>query len=147
MLPPPMDGLQATRVITSEIPSIRVLGRSTTLSMCIPYPVLEPIANELNVQTVFAAGPRDLGTEQEMADAPQRLQRVTVPITVLLGTTELPLGDVVNLQLDDIIRLDGLASDPLTVTVNKKPTFYARPGLRRYGVGVQIVGIVPDESL
>jgi flagellar motor switch protein FliM len=126
---------------------LRVLGRSTTLSMCIPYPVLEPIANELNVQTVFAAGPRDLGTEQEMADAPQRLQRVTVPITVLLGTTELPLGDVVNLQLDDIIRLDGLASDPLTVTVNKKPTFYARPGLRRYGVGVQIVGIVPDESL
>jgi flagellar motor switch protein FliM len=60
--------------------------------------------------------------------------------------TELPLGEVVNLQVDDIIRLDGLASDPLLVTVNNKPTFYARPGLRRHGVGVQIVGLVPDES-
>jgi flagellar motor switch protein FliM len=125
---------------------LRVLGRSTTMSMCIPYPVLEPIAPELNVQTVFATGPREVGTEQELAEAPQRLNRVNVPITVLLGITELPLGEVVNLQVDDIIRLDGLASDPLLVTVNNKPTFYARPGLRRHGVGVQIVGLVPDES-
>ncbi len=126
---------------------LRALGRSTTMSMCIPYPVLEPIAPELNVQTVFAAGPRDQATEQELAEAPQRLNRVNVPLNVLLGTTELALGEVVNLQVDDILRLDGLASDPLIVTVNNKPTFYARPGLRRHGVGVQIVGIVPDESL
>jgi flagellar motor switch protein FliM len=125
---------------------LRALGRSTTISLCIPYPVVEPIAADLNVQNVFAAGPRGANAEHDVADAPQRMQRVSVPLTVLLGVTKLPLGEVINLQLDDIIRLDGLASDPLVVTVNNKPTFYARPGLRRHGIGVQIVGMLPDEN-
>jgi flagellar motor switch protein FliM len=125
---------------------LRILNRQTTVSLCIPYSVLEPIAAELNIQTVYASGPKDASDGVASAEVHQRLQRVTVPIMAQLGTTELPLGEVINLQVDDVIRLDGLASDPLIVAVNKKPTFYARPGLARLGIGVQILGVVPDEN-
>jgi flagellar motor switch protein FliM len=124
---------------------LRVLNRQTTVSLCIPYSVLEPIAAELNVQTVYAAGPKDAESGVDTSEVQQRLQRVTVPVTAMLGSTDLPLGDVINLEVNDVIRLDGFANDPLIVAVNKKPTFFARPGMARLGIGVQILGVMPDE--
>jgi len=122
---------------------MRILDRQTTLSMCIPYSVLEPIAQELNVQTLFAVAQKD--TQLEVADS-MRLHRVQVPLVALLGSTVLPLGEVNSLQVGDVVRLDGLSSDPIIVAVNKRPTFVARPGLGRQGIAVQLLGVLPEEA-
>lgn len=123
---------------------LRIPKRQTTLSLCLPYSVIEPIAQELNVQTLFTVVQHDV-TAEDMAEARGRLQRVAVPVVAQLGSTILPLADVNDLRIGDVIRLDGEASDPLIVTVNKRPTFLARPGLGRQSIGVQILGVVPEE--
>lgn len=122
---------------------LRVHERQTTISMCIPYSVIEPIASDLTMQTLFKAVQREV-TEEESADVARRLQRVTVPLVALMGTTQLPVATVNDLHIGDVLRLDGLAADPLVVTVNNKPTYVARPGLVRHGIAVQILGILHD---
>lgn len=122
---------------------LRIHERQTTISMCIPYSVIEPIASELTVQTLFQSAQREV-SETESAEVQMRLQRVTVPLAALLGTTQLPVATVNDVQVGDVIRLDGLASDPLVLTVNKKPTYVARPGLVRQGIAAQILGILHD---
>ena len=124
---------------------LRIMERQTTMSMCIPYSVLEPIAADLNVQSMFMAAQKE-DSEVESADAPSRLRQVTIPLVALLGSTTLSLGVINDLQADDVIRLDGLATEPIIVSVNKKPTFVARPGLARQGMAVQVLGVLPDED-
>ncbi len=125
---------------------LRIMERQTTMSMCIPYSVLEPIAADLNVQSLFMGSNKEEELGVESMDAPGRLRQVTIPLVAMLGSTMLGLGVINDLQPDDVIRLDGLASEPIIVTVNKKPTFVARPGLARQGIAVQILGVLPDED-
>ncbi len=69
---------------------------------------------------------------------------MAIPVVALLGGTSLSLGTVNDLQEGDVIRLDGLATDPLLLTVNRKPTFVVRPGVMRQRVAVQVLGTVRD---
>jgi len=124
---------------------LRVQDRQTTMSLCLPYSVIEPITPQLNVQSLFTAAQRH-PSEEEVEGARARLQRVSIPVVATLGTTALPLADVNGLQEGDVIRLDGLASDPLVLTVNKKPTYVVRPGLVRGGLAVQILGVLQDQD-
>lgn len=121
---------------------LRVGDRQASMSMCIPYSVIEPIASDLNVQTLFMA-PQGGGSDDEGGND-AHLQRVAIPLVAELGTTSLPLATVNGLQVGDVLRLDGLASDPLIVSVNKRPTFVARPGLARQGLAIQILGVLHD---
>lgn len=125
---------------------LRIHDRQSTVSMCLPYSVIEPVAADLNMQTLFLVAQNE-NEEVESVDAPQRLQRVTIPVAALLGTTALPLATVNSLEVGDVLRLDGLAADPLIVSVNKKPTYVARPGLMRRNVAVQILGVLNDEEV
>lgn len=123
---------------------LRIQNRQTTLSMCIPYSVLEPIAPELTVQTLFAMPQHD-DARMDTGESQAALERVSVPIVALLGSTVLPLGEVNDLQVGDVVRLDGPATDPIVIAVNQKPTFVARPGMGRHGIAIQILGVLPDE--
>jgi flagellar motor switch protein FliM len=125
---------------------LRVGERQTTMSMCIPYSVLEPISADLNLQSLFVAAMKESDADSAQVSAPPRLRQVTIPVVATLGSTTLSLGDVNDLQEDDVIRLDGLASEPIVVTINKRPTFVARPGLAHRGIAVQILGVLPDED-
>jgi flagellar motor switch protein FliM len=121
---------------------MRLHERQTTMSLCIPYSVIEPVASELNMQMLFTTA-RDESAEAGN-DGQLRLQRVTIPLAAILGATELPVAVVNDLRVGDVVRLDGLATDPLIVSVNKKPTYVARPGVVRHNVAVQVVGVLQE---
>lgn len=135
----------ATEPVLLLLFDLRILNRQTTISMCIPYNVLEPMAPELNMQLLFSAPHRDGQQTQEQSETVYGLQRVQVPVVAMLGSTVLPLSKVNDLQIGDVIRLDGPANDPILVSVDRKPKFVARPGQGQHGIGVQILGVLPDE--
>ena len=135
----------ATEPVLLLLFDLRILNRQTTISMCIPFNVLEPLAPELNMQLLFAAPQRDGLRSQEGSETHLGLQKVQVPVVAMLGSTVLPLAKVNDLQLGDVIRLDGPASDPILVSVDQKPKFVARPGQGQHAIGVQILGVLPDE--
>lgn len=120
-----------------------LLEHQTSLSMCIPCSLFEPVAQQLNAQTLVSPASQQADAT-DSADSHPRMQRMAIPVVALLGGTSLSLGTVNDLQEGDVIRLDGLATDPLLLTVNRKPTFVVRPGVMRQRVAVQVLGTVRD---
>ena len=125
---------EATVMLVLEIALFNTTG---TLSMCIPYQVLQPIMDSLTAQVWFGSSQRasddtNLNLGQEMGD-------VALPVTVDLGNTEMPLSALLKLQPGQVIKLNAAADGPLAVRVDQQVKFLARPGLQGKNIAVQIV--------
>jgi flagellar motor switch protein FliM len=57
------------------------------------------------------------------------LSNTFIDVTAILGSTMLPLKDILNLQPGDVIRLNQKIDNPVVVTVNKNKWFLGEPGL------------------
>lgn len=59
----------------------------------------------------------DLRANREIAES---LMDVRVKITVEVGQTRMPIADILNLKIGEMIALSGDAKDPLKIFVNDK---------------------------
>ncbi len=53
-------------------------------------------------------------------DVAESLMDVRVKISVEVGTTRMPIADILNLKIGEMIALAGNAKDPLKIFVNEK---------------------------
>lgn len=131
-----MMGNERVMLLTIEI---NIQGVTGTISIFIPFNTLKPITDILNPH-IWIAGRKE---HQQDPVARQRAIQATmkaiVPVTVLLGTAELQLKDLINLSVGDVIELDSSIDSPLIVKVANKKQFYARVGKSRKRLGVQII--------
>jgi len=67
------------------------------------------------------------------------LERVPLPLTVLVGSVELPMRSLLALRPGDIVRLDQPADKPVQIRVGGKPAFLGRMGLSGRRKAVQII--------
>src|SRR3954453_14360037 len=100
---------EATVMLVLEVSVLRTTG---TISMCIPYQVLQPILENLTSQVWFGGGgaaPKtmDMESRGQMGD---RISQVTLPITVELGDTELSVQSLLELQAGQVLRLNTSAN-------------------------------------
>ena len=100
---------------------------SGLVNLCYPYFTLEPVMAYLNVQTWASRerGKRESQREERML----QLDRVHAPVKVVVGRTTVSLGEVLNLQEGDVLRLDTTLNEDAVVYVGDRPKFLARPGL------------------
>ena len=56
----------------------------------------------------------------------------------ILGTAKLPMKDLSDLQVGDVIRLDQKIGDPLLVTVNGNKWFWGDAGVKKYYKAIRI---------
>ncbi len=109
---------------------------SHRMNLCLPYLLLQPILSLLSATTLFRAPSRTVQTELLQ----QAVEDTSVPVRVELGRAWVPLGDLVGLGSNDVIRLDRRAHEPLQVLVEGVPVFLGRPGRVRGRLAVQILG-------
>ena len=57
------------------------------------------------------------------------------------------LGDVLQLQVNDVIRLDGKATDPLGLRVGNRVKFLCQAGLSEKHYAGSVLEVVQDEGL
>lgn len=126
---------------------VRIFDMQATMSMCVPYAMLEPIVPNLTTQMLFAGSGSGKGNADQ-AGMGMRLAPVRIPLSVELGTTSLLLEDVVQLQVGDVIRLDSRVGIPLSVIINGHAKFTAQPGAvgRHLGVRVEAVHRPTEEA-
>ena len=104
---------------------------SGTISLCIPYSLLEPVREKLQ------AGFQSDTLEVDMVWAQrfkENLMASRVEVLVELGRAEVTAKDVVDLQKGDVILLDQFAADPLKIFVE---------GILKFGSLPRITGIRP----
>jgi flagellar motor switch protein FliM len=134
---------EATVMLVLEVSVFKVTG---TISMCIPYQVLQPVLESLTSQ-VWLGGAQTRASENDSREQMgERISQVTLPITAELGTMNMTVETLLSLAEGTVLRLGTNASGPLAIRVDDRVKFMGQAGLSGKNLAVQIVQAVESDS-
>ncbi|MCH5343637.1 MAG: flagellar motor switch protein FliM [Acetatifactor sp.] len=115
------------------------------VNVCLPFFTLEDIMDKLNTKFWFS-------TMQENKDEnyeeyiESMIRKVDVPIKAVLGKSVISVGEFLNLQIGDCIRLDSKVDNDMDVYVGNIRKFTALPGANGDSYAVRITSVVREEE-
>lgn len=125
--------------------SIKVGSVEGYMNFCIPHFVIEPIMDKLN--TMYRFGYNDEEEESNYKDTLEiSLERAKVPVSAIIGRTNISVNEFISLQPGDIIPLDSYYTSDLDVTVGNLLKFRAKPGINKSKNAIQITSIIRKEE-
>ncbi len=117
--------------------------QETDMYMVFPYSALEPIKEKL--ASIFK-GESMVADSTWVRDINDRAFETSLTLSVELGTTDYPLGDVARWKVGDVVLLPNKVTDPLQITVEEVPKFWGYPGERDGYVSFQIHGALEQKT-
>jgi flagellar motor switch protein FliM len=126
---PPSD------VIISTTFEVELENASGTIALVIPYSTIEPIKNKLNASFQTEGEKVDKEWTSMMED---HLRLASTDVKVHLGEAEITVGDLVNLNVGDIIPLKQDADGELELLLEGVPKFKCLFGVSRGNRAVQV---------
>ena len=122
---------------------VEVEYSSGMISMCLPYAMLEPIRERL--QAGFQS--EQMEVDKVWAERFKKsLVDSSVEMTVELGSTTLPMREVLHMKKGDVIPLDQYATEPLRLAVEGVPKFTCYPGTYKGSQAVRVIGLERENS-
>jgi len=122
-----------------------IIGHSSgMMNICYPVIALEPILPKLASRDLMlneTSSKKSRNTELQVL-----LGGAKVDIEANLGNADLTMGDVLDLQIGDVLRLSSAANDVVTVSVDGKERFKGEIGLRRFRKSIQIIEVIDTEK-
>lgn len=102
-------------------------GRAGTMSLCIPYNVIEPVVEKLSNQTwsAYKKSEKDTQLRDRLAT---HLSGAAVDVTARLADTTMRLSELMNLQVGDVILTDKPAASPLALLVEGRRKYIGNLG-------------------
>jgi len=102
-------------------------GRAGTMSLCVPYNVIEPVIDKLSNQAwvAYRASRRDDRLRQCVA---AHLESAAVTVTALLANTTIRMNELMNLREGDLILTEKPADSPLVLKVEGRSKYIGRLG-------------------
>ncbi len=123
---------------------IKVGEEEGMMNFCIPYITIEPIISKLSSQFWFSSVRRS-STTQYMGVLKEKLSTVEMDVVAEIGTINLPVRDVLNLRVGDVVRLSNVhVGDPFTLSVGNKKKFLCQAGVIGKKVAVQVIKKLAD---
>jgi flagellar motor switch protein FliM len=118
------------------------IGEITGMMMlCLPHLIVEPVLPKLSTQQWFSSMAKTNASQQDKLK--QNLDKVRIPMIVELGRAILPVSDLLNLQIGDVI---GIETGKLQVKVGHQTRFQGNPGLQKGRYAVQIDQVINTEG-
>ncbi|WP_243386868.1 flagellar motor switch protein FliM [Bacillus kexueae] len=114
---------------------------SGMINLCLPQVVLEPIIPKLSAH-YWMQSERKEPMEVETKAIKKQIKRAEVPLSAELGYAQLTIKEFLELQEGDMIRLESMVTDPLTVKVGEVPKFTGQPGKVKNRLAVQILDVI-----
>ena len=111
---------------------------SGNVHFCLSYLMLEPVKEKLSSKYL-----REKDIENTWSQQLQQLLLDT-PVTLIaeLGRTRQTIGDILNLQVDDVIPLRSGPGDQIVVAVDHVPKYLAYPGAIKGSRAVEIAALL-----
>jgi len=116
---------------------IKIGARAGTMSICIPFNVIEPVIGKLGAQSWLAYSRRPAESDNEKR-VKQNLRHAGVEMKAFLGASEMTVADMLSLSRGDILRLDKLVDQPFVLQVEGKNKFAGRLGQLRGNRAIRI---------
>jgi flagellar motor switch protein FliM len=107
------------------------------IQLCVPVGSLKAMVGGDSARIAVRPGPEKAATIRAALNL--TLEQASLPITITVGTADVPLRNLVKLAAGDIVRLDQPADGPVLLSIGGRPAFLARMGLRGRAKAVQIV--------
>jgi flagellar motor switch protein FliM len=106
---------------------IKMTNRAGTMSLCIPFNVIEPLVDDLSAQNWFLAG-KHRGEHQWEQMIAQRLTDAALDVQGILAETTITIADLRDLEVGDLIMTEKPATAPVVLLAGGKPKFLAHLG-------------------
>lgn len=115
-----------------------ITGRMT---LCLPHLVVEPVLPKLATHQWYSSIAKINEPQQDVIL--KNLDTVKVPVIAELGRATLPVVDLLNLQVGDVI---GIETGKIQLKIGSFTRFLANPGVQKGHYAVQIDQIVQVEG-
>lgn len=133
---------EMTALVTLNIHMGEIEG---LMNICIPYMAVEDIMDRLSTKYWYSTlQDKDENDYEEAIES--LIKRAQIPITAMLGTTELSVQEFAGLQVGDIIRLNVDVEDELNVYVGNIKKFTALPGSSGENYAVRVTSVLREEQ-
>jgi flagellar motor switch protein FliM len=124
---------------------IKMGTRAGTMSLCIPFNVIEPVMGKLAAQG-WVAYQRRASAEDRAGDIARTLAGAEIGLQAQLARTTITVRELMNLQPGDIIQTTKPATAPVVVQAEGRNKFYANLGRHKDNRAVRITGPAPDDD-
>jgi flagellar motor switch protein FliM len=128
-------------VISTRI-TISLPNSSGVLFFCIPFAAIEPVKEKLKQKAGYE--PRGTDTAWQ-ASLLQKIQKVPLEVSCVLGTATINAGDLLALDVEDVIMLDQKTSQSVVVKIEDIPKFKGIPGACNKNMAVRIIETIQKE--
>jgi flagellar motor switch protein FliM len=117
---------------------LKLGSRAGTMSLCIPFAVVESLMQDISADSWFQTGRQRTGDQWARLIADQ-LADARLEMTALLAETTITFADLRSLEVGDLIMTEKPASSPVSVYVGEVPKFLAHVGRHKGNRAVRIV--------
>ncbi len=129
-----MDEVVAIIIMDVSIKSVK-----GTITFCIPCINLETIIDQLNQNQVTLKRKIDSTMESLIKETMlSKIRGSAIEVRSIFGETILTMGEVLNLQVGDVIKLDQRVDSNIKVLIEDKIWFHGIPGVRKNKKAVKI---------
>ena len=109
---------------------LKMGGRAGTMSLCIPYNVIEPVIEKLSSQS-WGAYKHSRGDDVLRKRVAGQLDSARITVTAILADTTIRLGDLIKLQKGDVIVTQKPAHAPLALSIQGRRKYIGNLGQHR----------------
>ncbi len=123
---------------------IKIREESFMMNLCYPSFSLEDVIARLNAQ-FFNMNTTRKDKEKSTQKLKTHLSRTQMEVRAVLGTAEITLKELLELEEGDVLRLSTELDDDVKILVGNREKFYGRPGLVDDRLSIKITEVLPDE--
>jgi flagellar motor switch protein FliM len=106
---------------------VKMGARAGTMSLCIPFNVIEPVISKLGSQSWYAYAGR-VRREDQAENISSLLGRAKLLLQCYLAETRITIDDLAHLQVGDIIQTDKSQEDDLILQIEGRNKFSGKIG-------------------
>jgi flagellar motor switch protein FliM len=118
----------------------RFLNTDIEMTVCIPYAVIAPILTRVATSENMPGHITGDATDHQRIN--RQMHNIPVAVAARLGSAPIPISDLSQLAVGDVIRLDVPTDGTAVVHIGERPHFIARPGLSNGNLAVQITEVI-----
>lgn len=126
---------------------LKLGNRAGTMSLCIPFTVIESLIEDIAAQSWFQSG-RHRSDDHWSTLVGERIADAALEIAAVLAETSITVADLRSLEVGDLLTTEKPADSPVTIAVEGVPKFIGRLGQYRSNRAVRVIEPVqmPEEA-
>lgn len=128
--------------------NIKIKDIEGDISFCMPYIILEPVLEHLNTRYWFTERKTsEEDRKQNKENVIKRLQAIPLELRAVLGTSQVTLREILDLQIGDVIALDQKTDTDTVIKSNKNEWFKGKIGTLNNHIAVKINQVIQEGGM